>query len=68
MIQKLFRLLGIIDSLCDKFPGKCGGNLFCVRDPIPGNDVDAFEGDIMLTPEQLEDMKKYWKETGQPLP
>lgn len=33
-----------------------------------GNGVDAFEGDIMMTAEQWEEMKREFKRTGQPMP
>jgi len=32
------------------------------------NGVDAFEGDIMMTAEQWEEMKREFKRTGQPMP
>lgn len=33
-----------------------------------GNGVDAFEGDIMMTAEQYEELKKEFEQTGQTLP
>jgi len=33
-----------------------------------GNGVDAFEGDIMMTAEQWEEVKRDFKRTGQPVP
>lgn len=33
-----------------------------------GNGVDEFEGDIMMTAEQWEEMKRDFKRTGQPVP
>lgn len=33
-----------------------------------GNGVDAFEGDIMMTAEQYEELKKEFEQTGQKLP
>lgn len=32
------------------------------------NGFDAFEGDIMMTAEQWEEMKRDFKRTGQPVP
>lgn len=32
------------------------------------NGVDAFEGDIMMTAEQWDELKKEFERTGQPLP
>ncbi|KAL9950280.1 hypothetical protein ACROYT_G042757 [Oculina patagonica] len=32
------------------------------------NGLDAFEGDIMMTAEQWEELKREFKRTGQPLP
>lgn len=32
------------------------------------NGVDAFEGDIMMTAEQYEELKKEFEQTGQTLP
>lgn len=32
------------------------------------NGADAFEGDIMMTPEQWDELKKEFERTGQPLP
>lgn len=32
------------------------------------NGVDAFEGDIMMTAEQWEEMKREFQRTGQPMP
>ena len=33
-----------------------------------GNGVDAFEGDIMMTPEQWEELKRDFERTEQSLP
>lgn len=33
-----------------------------------GNGFDAFEGDIMMTADQWEEMKRDFKRTGQPVP
>lgn len=41
--------------------------IICCDSP-KGNGVDAFEGDIMMTVEQWEELKKEFERTGQPMP